>query len=126
VVLDEAPDDKQYSFLRTARIFVGNSGGTTGNVQIRIRVVTDYTPSGADIERAIFFRAMGAGDVVVIQYGYDMQDQSGPNEEIIEPPGFVFPPSARMVLEVDNGTDDNVSINVFSWGYTFDATDILI
>lgn len=121
------PDvEQRFSFARFVRVATFNSGGGSGNYDVQTRVLFNFDPPSAPDNQRIGFTNLAAGTPQIFQYGYDIQDQSAANRELVLPSGLVIPPDVRLVLDVDNTTDADVEVLIFSWAYQFDQTDILI
>jgi len=122
-----AAQNKEFGFARFFRVGTFNSGGTSGNYDVELRILSDFDPPAAPgTNRRIQFTRVGAGTAQVFQYGFDAQDQAASNTEIILPDGLVTPPDVRLVIDVDNQTDDDLDVEIFSWAYLFGETDLLI
>jgi len=127
-VLNKAPEDEKFSFVRFSRVVVENSGAS-GGVRVSLILAARYSVSGALVQSPLYFRIFTGGDDAQLQYGYDAVDQNVPTsgtDVIVAPPGLVMPPDARLALVVENNTSGLVDVDVTSFAYTFDSTDILI
>lgn len=127
-VFDEAPEDKKYSFVRFSRIVAENSGAS-GGMRVSLLLAARYSVSGALVQEPLYFRIFTGGDDAQLQYGYEAVDQNiplGGTDVLVAPSGLVMPPGARLALLVENNTSGVVSVDVTSFAYTFDSTDVLI
>jgi len=122
----EGPKVKKFGFLRWARLLVRNIGGTTGSFDIRIKPETGYDGLSAVFEPQLYRKVPGSGSSLLVQYNYDSPDQDASQDNVVPPPSFVLPPESRMVFQVFNNTDDDLTFAIIGYSYLFDETDVLI